>query len=706
MAEASGAARIERLLAAMTPAERIGQLVMLTGDMAVTGPGIAEDAVGRVRRGEAGAILNVWGYARTRALQRVAVEESRLRIPLLFGFDAIHGHRTILPAPIAEAGAFDPGLWQRTAALTGAEAARDGIAWSFAPMLDIARDLRWGRMVEGPGEDPWLAAQFARAKVEGLQSAGIAATAKHFVGYGASRAGRDYAQSELSPRSLEEVHLPPFRAAVEAGVLSVMPAFTEIDGVPLTAHRVLLGDVLRGRWGFAGVIVSDYTAIDELIAHGVAADHAEAAALALAAGVDIDMVGRSYALGLAEALARGLVTEAMIEASVRRVLTLKDRLGLLDDPYRFGVPGGAVPDAASRALARDAARRSIVLLSHRLPVLPLDPPPASLALLGPLAASAADLLGPWAGDGRPDEAVSLAEGIARVFDATEIRTAPGVPDETALDAALRFAQDAEAIVLALGESREMSGEAASRARPGLPADQERLARAVLALERPVVVLLVAGRPLTVPWLFERAAAVLALWHPGSEGGHAVADVLAGRWNPSARLAVSWPHDVGQAPISYDERPGGRPFAPGNRYTSRYLDLPNAPQFPFGHGLSYSRFELGAPVPERRRVRAGERLAVTVPVENHGPRAGETKVFLFSRDPVASVSRPLLELRAVERVALAAGARATVRFELAIDRLGFIGSDGVFRVEPGEIRLYAGPSADRSLLREAVIEIVA
>ena len=691
------------LLARMTLAEKLGQLTMVSSNATITGPTGVEDIPGLVRAGRVGSLFNLWGREAVREAQRLAVEETRLGIPLLFGLDVIHGFRTVFPIPLAEAGAFDPALWEETARLAAEEAAAAGLDLTFAPMLDIARDPRWGRIAEGPGEDPHVGARFAEAKVRGFQGddlAGLAATAKHFVAYGASDAGRDYAAVDISDRELAEIYLPPFRAAVDAGAAAIMPAFTDLSGVPLTANRALLTGTLRDDWGFDGVVVSDYGAIAELIRHGVAADLPEAAALALNAGVDVDMMSMAYDKGLPEALRRGLVTEAAIDTAVGRVLALKARLGLLDDPYRrLTGPGPETPErlAARRAVARRAASRSLVLLQNRVGALPLPEAPGRIAVIGPLADAAGDMLGPWAGAGRGDEAVSVLAGLRTAFPDTVLDHAPGVRisggDTDGIAAAVAAAKAADQVVLCLGEAAGMSGEAASRARIDLPGHQAALADAVLAAGPPVIVLLFSGRPIVMPEVFARAAAVVACWFPGSEAGHAVAALLRGTEGPSAGLPVSWPRDVGQVPIAYSARSGGRPENPADHYTSRYIDLPNAPQFAFGHGLAYTRFTLTDPV-----VSLGEAIAVETTVGNAGERPGATTAFLFIRDPVAAIARPVLELRRFQRIELAPGEARTLRFELSRADFAYLGPDLRPTVEPGVVEVHVGFSADPDQLR--------
>ena len=700
--------RIERLLAAMTLAEKIGQLNMAPSFRAVTGPLARYDLEEGVRSGRVGNVLNLWGSAEVHALQRLAVEHSRLRIPLLVGVDVVHGHRTIFPVPLAEAGLFDPHIWEQTARAAAAEAAADGIGLTFAPMVDVARDPRWGRIVESPGEDPWVASEFAAAKTRGFQGAhlhapsSIAATAKHFCGYGAVTAGREYASVDLSGRTLHEVHLPPFAAAVAAGTAAVMAAFIDLAGVPMTANVPLLQGWLRGRHAFDGVVISDYNAIAELCAHGVAADTAAAAALALCAGIDIDMASQAYVEGLPEALERGLISAAMLDASVLRVLRLKQRLGLFDDPYRG--EEAAARDSSTRELARQAARRAVVLLTHRRSVLPLPAQVRHVAVIGPLASAASEMLGPWASAGRPEDTVSILEGLKHALPFCHIES--NCQDARGIPAALECCRGAELVILCLGEVAAMSGEGGSRADLGLPGDQRELAEAVLDLGKPVIALLTSGRPLTVPWLFERADAVLATWFLGSEAGNAIADVLTGKFNPTGKLAVTWPRHVGQVPIFHGQRPTGRPARSGERLTSSYLDLPVTPQFPFAHGLSYSSFTLRDLRCTPCTVKMTEAIEVSASVHNESPTPGEVSLFLFVRDPVASISRPLLELKRAGRITLAAGESGSLSWQLPVAALAFIGPDLEAVLEPGRFELYVGQSADPAALVSCSIEVVA
>ena len=709
--------RVETLLAAMTLEEKIGQLNMATADRVVTGPVLPGDTEAGIRSGRIGCMLNLWGAEPARAIQRMAVEETRLGIPLLLGFDVVHGHRTIFPIPLAEAAAFDAALWERTARVAAVEAAEDGIAMTFAPMLDVTRDPRWGRIAEGPGEDPWLASRFAEAKVRGFQgddlsaATSVAASAKHFLAYGAPTGGRDYASVDVSDRALHEVYLPPFQAALAAGCATVMPGFNDIAGIPMTAHVPLLRHWLRGQAGFDGVVVSDYNAIAELIRHGVASDLVEAAALALKAGVDIDMMSSAYARGLSTALERGLVEIGEIDAAALRVLTLKEQLGLFDDPYRRGASSataGSYEAAARRELAREAACRAIVVLTNS-GLLPLAAKSRRIAVVGPLANARAEMRGSWSAAGEPDDPVTILEGLRAALPGSEIVFAEGVAidgeDVRGVAEAVAACRAADVIVLCLGEAAWMSGEAASRANPVLPGRQRQLAEAVLDLGKPVVALLSCGRPLIAPWLEERAGALVATWFLGSEAGNAIADVLTGRFNPTGRLPITWPRDIGQAPIFYAARSSGRPNNPKDHYTSKYLDMPVEPQFPFGHGLSYSPLALENLSVGAEKFQTGEDVLASVDVVNQGAIAGEATIFLFIRDVVASVARPLLELKGLAKITLAPGARENVRLPVPASAFAFPNAEFQPTIEPGRFELSVGLSADRTRLLTVSIEAI-
>jgi beta-glucosidase len=713
--------RVDNLIGRMTLSEKLGQLTMTACGQAVTGPTIAGDSTEAIKSGEIGNLLNLVGTQNVHDMQRLAVEESRLGIPLLIGYDVIHGHRILFPIPLGEAASFDPEAWASSARESAKEAAADGIGMTFAPMLDVARDPRWGRIAEGPGEDPFVGARVAEAKVRGFQAAGLshadslAAVAKHYCAYGCVTAGRDYAAVDISERTLHEVHMVPFAAAIAAGVAAIMPAFTDVNGVPMTANKALLQGWLRGRLGFNGVIISDYNAIAELIRHGVAADLPEAAALALKAGVDIDMMADGYRRGLPVALRRGAVSIAEIDESVRRVLILKERMGLFDDPYRRGKTLESAQALANRRhLARSIAVRSIVLLKNAGDVLPLSGSVRRLALLGPLADVSAEMRGVWWGAAAPEGHVTVLEGLRAALPNVELLHAEGVGIDTAdpggMPAGLAYCSAADAIILCLGEAAAMSGEAASRAHLGLPGIQRRLAEAVFEQAQrtstPVIVILFSGRPLVVPWLVDRADAVLAAWFLGSEAGNALADVITGARSPSGRTPVTWPRASGQVPIFFSERPGGRPFDSNDKFTSKYLDVSNEPLFPFGFGLSYGRFELSNLRLSSAALGIDDVLTVQVDVANRGAREAEETVFLFTHDKVATVSRPKLELKGFGKIRLPPDGAGTVTLSLPATELRFLGMDLEPVFEPGEIEILVGPSADRTQHLSATIQLSA
>lgn len=713
---------IDRLLKEMTLAEKLGQLTMTTAGSTVTGPTIAGDSTEAIRAGTIGSLFNLTDAAAVRDMQRLAVEESRLGIPLLFGFDVIHGYRTLFPIPLAETAAFDPELWALSAREAAKEAAADGLALTFAPMLDIARDPRWGRSAEGPGEDPYVGARLAEAKVRGFQGADLAdggvlaACAKHYCAYGAVTGGRDYASVDISERTLREVYLPPFTAAVASGVACIMPAFTDLAGIPMTANAALLKGWLRRRLGFDGVIVSDYGAVAELINHGIAADPAQAAVLAMQAGVDIDMMAGAYRHGLPIALDRGWVSIGDIDESVRRVLTLKWKLGLFDDPYRRGsVAESAEAIGTRRRFARAVAVRSLVMLKNDRDILPV-PLGVRAAIIGPLADAMSDMRGPWWGAAAAEGPVTVAAGLRAALSDARTAVEAGIDIEgTEVTAgssarALDLCAPTDVIVLCLGEAATMSGEAASRAHPHLPGRQRQFAEAVFdrarLLNKPVVVILFCGRPLIVPWLVERADAVLAAWFLGSEAGNALADVITGRMSPGGRTPVSWARSAGQVPVFFGARPTGRPANPRDSYTSKYLDVPNDPLFPFGHGLTYGRFRLSGLKVSSDTVTEHESVSVRVEVTNEGARAAEETVFLFTHDKLASVARPLLELKGFAKIRLEPGRSGTVTLPLAARDLRFLGLNLESVFEPGEVEILVGPCADRSRLLAATIHLAA
>lgn len=696
---------IDELIAAMTLEEKAGQLTQRSAQRTPTGPRVREGGADDIRRGLVGSILGSYGVEATRELQKVAVEDSRLHVPLLFAFDVVHGFRTVFPVPLAEAAAFDPELAERCARAAAVEAAAHGLHWTFAPMVDIARDSRWGRVVEGAGEDPYLGATLAVARVRGFRGKpgerdSLLATAKHFVAYGGAEAGRDYNTVDLSERTLRELYLPPFRAAVEAGVDAIMPAFNEIAGTPLHAHRGLLVGTLREEWSFGGVIVSDYAGISELEAHGIAATDAEAARRAFDASVDVEMVSGTYLAALPGLVKSGRVSAALVDAAVRRVLEAKQRLGLFTDPYRQTDAAREKDNElapATRALSREAARESIVLLKNQGGLLPLSKHLKRLAVLGELAADPAATLGAWSGAGQASDAVTVLDGVRRAVPNTDVVYVPAVSPVTDsapdLRAAERAAKNADAVLVVLGERSDMSGEAASRSSLGLPGNQRLLVERLRALGKPFVVVLMNGRALAIPAVAEQASALLEAWQLGDEMGNAVADVVFGDQNPSGKLPLTFPRAVGQIPLYYNHKNTGRPADPADSYTSKYLDVASTPLYPFGYGLSYTTFEYEKPRLSRTQLLPADKLTVSVRVKNTGTRAGTEVVQLYLRDDVATFTRPVRTLRGFQRVALEPGASADVPFVLDQDDFALL--DGKFQrvIEPGTFTVFAGGSSD-------------
>lgn len=696
---------VDSVLARMTLEEKVGQLNQPGGPGANTGPAARAGSEAEIQEGRIGSFLSVYGAANTRSLQRVAVEESRLGIPLIFAHDVIHGFRTIFPVPLAEAASWDPAAAERSARIAAAEAAAHGLQWTYAPMVDIARDPRWGRIVEGSGEDPYLGSAMAMARVRGFQGSDLSAdstllaTAKHFVAYGAAEGGRDYNTADISQRTLHDVYLPPFHAAVCAGVATVMASFNEVAGVPMHANRELIDGVLRRDWGWNGVLVSDYTGIMELLRHGVAADSAAAGILALRAGVDVDMVSRIYLTKIPEMVRQGRVPEAEVDEAVRRVLRAKYRLGLFADPYRYSDTTrerARTLTPRSRAAAREVAREAMVLLKNERQTLPLSKQVRTLAVIGPLAEDARSALGNWAAAGRPEDAVTVLQGIRRAVPDARVLYAKGVEDvrsgdTTGFAEAVRIARGADAVVLVLGETEAMSAEASSRASLDLPGAQRQLAQAVLAAAggKPVVAVLMNGRPLSIGWLTEHVPAILETWFLGVETGNAVADVLFGDVNPSGKLPVTFPRAVGQVPIYYNHKNTGRPPLEEEKYTSKYQDVPWTPLYRFGYGLSYTSFRISEPRLGARTIRPSDTLVVAVDIANTGQRAGTEVVQLYVQDPVASITRPVKELRGFRRVHLEPGETRMVEFRLNAQDLAFSGPEMRRIVEPGRFRVFVG-----------------
>jgi beta-glucosidase len=706
---------VDSLLALMTLDEKLGQLTDVPAGYGQTGPTVDAGGEADVRAGKIGAFLSLYGADVTRKMQRIAVEESRLHIPLVFGYDVIHGMRTIFPVPLAEAASFDSAAAARSARIAAVEGSAMGVHWTFAPMVDIARDARWGRIVEGAGEDPYLGGVMAAARVRGFQGddpkspTSLMATAKHFAAYGAAEAGRDYNVAAIGERTMWEVYLPPFEQAVRAGVGTLMAAFNEIDGTPAHASRWLLTDVLRDRWKFNGLVVSDWTGVWELLHHYESQDSTTVARRAIAAGVDMEMSSALYRTKLAAEVRAGRVPIRLIDEAVRRVLRLKVALGLFDDPYHGASVERESRDIltpANRQAAREIARESIVLLTNRdvggAPALPLKRDIRSLAVIGPLADDARSTIGSWSGAGKPEDAVSVLAGLRAALPNARITHVRGAPVDTESTAgfadAERAARDADAVLLVLGERGDMSGEASSRASIELPGSQLALAQAVVraGAGKPVVAVLMNGRPLAVPWLADSASALVESWFLGVEHGNALADVLLGDVAPSGKLPVTFPRATGQVPIYYAQKNTGRPAVASEHYTSKYIDIPWTPQFAFGHGLSYTTFAYSDLRLSSPSIRAGQSVDASVTVRNTGTRDGVEVVQLYMRHDLPSVTRPVRELRGFQRVALKAGESRTVKFTLAPADFALYDLEMRHVVEPGTYHFWAGGSSEATL----------
>jgi beta-glucosidase len=711
--------RINALIQQMTLEEKVGQLVQYSSANEQT-----EDLV---REGKIGSLFNVLGAANTNALQKIALEKSRLKIPILFGYDVIHGYRTTFPVPIASAGSFDPELIEESERVAGKEASAAGVKWVFAPMLDIARDPRWGRMVEGPGQDPYLASVIAAARVRGFQGQNMAdpesvvASAKHYVAYGAAEGGRDYNTVDISEQLLREVYLPPFHAAVKAGVGTIMASFEDLNGVPATANHHTLGDILRGEWNFQGMVVSDYGAVDELMQHGVAGDEAMASLKALSAGVDRDMADGAYGRTLASPVQSGKLPVSVLDEAVRRVLRIKFAAGLFDHPYTDPSREKAeILTPENLQVARKLAQESIVLLRNQNNILPLNKNAGTIAVIGPLADDPADQLGPWAGQGKAEDAVTPLQGIKSKVPNAKVIYAKGVdledfPSNTNLSGAapapatatgasgahgtgsasipdaVETANKADVVVMFLGELAGMTGEASSRATLNLPGKQKELLEAVVATGKPVVLVLESGRPLDIRWANNHVSAIMQGWFLGVQAGNAIADELFGDVSPSAKLPLSWPLSVGQIPIYYDHKNTGRPTSP-DRWHTGYLDESSQPLFPFGYGLTYATFKYGNLHVENSTISAKGDLRVSAEIQNTGTREATEVVQLYVHDRVAPTSRPVKELKGFSRITLAPGASKTVSFTVHGEDLGSYDPEMKWIVPPSTYDVWIGPSS--------------
>ena len=721
--EARTPALVNDLIGKMTLEEKAGQLQLMASAwgggaaLALNPPQGNSDfprQVDEARRGQLTGVFNGNGATMARILQTAAVKESRLKIPLIFAADIIHGHRTIFPVPLAEVASFEPDLARRTAEAAAFEAAGAGIDWTFSPMVDVARDQRWGRGVEGGGEDVLLGRLFAAARVQGFQGDDLKsiermlACIKHFAAYGAAESGLDYNTVDMSEARLREVYLQPYKAGFDAGALSAMASFNEINGVPSTGNRWLMTDLLRGEWGFQGFVVSDYTGDEEMIAHGFAKDGRDAARLAFLAGVDMSMQSGLYRQHLPDLVRTGAVPPATLDESVRRVLTLKAMLGLFDDPFRRidvkrETARSMLPK--TRALAREAGRKAIVLLKNEGDLLPLPRSGKKIALIGPFAAGAHDLVGPWVVYGDDAKSVDLATGVrAALADKNAVMVAQGSNVEEALpggiEQAVAAARQADIVLLAIGEGANMSGEAQSRTEIVVPEPQQRLAEAVAAVGKPVVVVLKHGRALALQGAVANAQAILATWFLGTETGNAIADVLFGAYGPSGRLPASFPRASGQEPYYYAHKSTGRPNLPGNLepYKAHFRGIPNSALYPFGHGLTYGKIDYSGFSQSAPALGMNGTIEVAATITNRGSRAAEEVVQLYVRDRTGSVTRPVRELKAFRKLALGPGRSEVVRFTLRAADLSFYGRDGKLAVEPGAFDVWIAPSAESDGVR--------
>jgi beta-glucosidase len=719
---------IDNLMNRMTLKEKIGQLNLLSVGFDTTGPQLSKDAEAEIREGLVGGVFNTYTPVAVRKLQSLALNQSPLGIPLLFGYDVIHGYKTIFPIPLGLSCTWNPSLIERSARIAANEASADGVNWTFSPMVDLCRDPRWGRIAEGAGEDPYLGSQIARAMVHGYQGDSLSqsntlmACVKHFALYGAVEAGRDYNTVDMSRVRMYQYYLPPYRAAVEAGAGSVMTSFNDINGVPATANHWLVTDVLRKQWGFQGFVVSDYTAISEMTAWGMGGLRQDAE-LAFKAGVDMDMVSETYLKYLPGLVADGKIPESMVNQACRRILEAKYKLGLFTDPYRGCTEERAraeILTPANLKAAREFAERSFVLLKNDRHILPLKKS-GVVALVGPLADDQSNLLGCWRAAGDWHRAISVQMGISNVVgSAATVLHAKGAnlvddptlratlkafgedipvdsrPPQEMIAQAVAVAKRADVVVAVLGESSGMSGEAASRSKIGLPECQEKLLHALVKTGKPLVLVLMNGRPLTLTWEAEHCGAILETWFGGTEAGNAIADVLFGNYNPSGKLTATFPRDVGQIPVYYNHKNTGRPYKgnPDEKYVSRYLDAPNTPLFPFGYGLSYTTFAYGDIKLNKTSLIGDETLLASVKVTNTGERAGEETVQLYLSQPAASVTRSVEDLRGFQKVLLQPGESREVTFRITTDDLKFYNTNLKYDWEPGKFIVRIGGNSSQ------------
>ena len=701
--------QVDSVLNLMTLEEKVGQMIQYSNNKLLTGPSLdSRKHTEEIKRGEVGSIFNILTVERARQYQDLAMQ-SRLRIPLIFGLDVVHGMRTIFPIPMAEAASFNLELIKKTASVAAAETSAHGIHWTFAPMVDISRDARWGRSMEGAGEDPWYGSQVAKARVEGFQGTNyndrntVLACAKHFAAYGAAVAGKDYAEADISEHTLQQVYLPPFRAAVEAGVGTFMNAFNEINGIPATAHKPLLRDVLKGEWGFTGFVVSDWGSVSEIAKHRMAKDNKDAGRLAAIAGCDMDMHSMTYARHLVDLVKEGAVDITLIDDAVKRILTVKFELGLFDDPYRYNYREKEIGDkkvnAVHRKVAREAGAGSIVLLKNQN-VLPIASTVRNIALIGPLNKANKDMLGNWSAIGKAEEVISVFDGLKAAFSKAKVTYIEGYDLETNELKPLPDLSGYDVLIVSVGERAIDSGEAKSKVDISVNANQQLMVKQIKEKAgKPVVTLVMGGRPLIFSDMEPYTDAILVTWWLGTEAGNSIADVLTGSYNPSGKLPMTFPRHVGQCPIYYNHKSTGRAWTPNNPWVSGYMDESVKPAYAFGYGLSYTTFEIAAPVISKKEYRSGESVVVTTFVKNTGKYTGKETVQLYLQDVASSVTRPVLELCGIRQIELLPGETRKIEFTLSEQELGFFNADRQFVTEPGSFKLFVGNSSDNLKVTE-------
>ena len=712
------AARVDSVLSLMTLDEKIGQLNQLSYGIG-WGPTVKvtvpEEYKQLIREGKVGSFFNAIGAEFTYELQKVAVEQSRLKIPIIFGLDVIHGFKTTFPVPLGEAATWQPEIIEMSAHYQALEAASAGIHWTFSPMVDIARDPRWGRIMEGSGEDPYLGSLMAAARVRGYQGnlsdLNIIACVKHYAGYGGAEGGRDYNTVDFSERTFRDIYLPPYKAGVEAGAQTLMASFNEIGGIPSSGSKYLLTDILRDEWGFKGFVVSDWTSIGELVTHGFATDLKNAGEIALNAGLDMDMESRAYITHLKELVDEGKVDESTIDESVKRILRVKFMLGLFDNPYAYCNKEREQKNIMTNNIkiaSLEVARRSFVLLKNEKNILPLKKDYKKIAIIGPLADNSIDPIGGWGGLGDSADVTTVVEGFKNYVDnSTQIIYSKGCNiddnDKSGFKDAINKAKKSDIIILCIGENRDQSGEACVRSTLDLPGVQEDLAKELLKTGKPIVAVLMNGRPLSVNWLNENANAILETWFAGTMTGDAIAKVLFGDYNPSGKLPVTFPRTVGQVPIYYNHKNTGRPGDLENHFTSKYLDLPLTPLYPFGYGLSYTTFEYNGLNLSKNKITAEDSIVVSVKVKNTGKYDGEEVVQMYVQDLVGSVTRPVKELKGFKKIMLKRGEEKQVSFSIHEKDLRFTAADMKFKSEPGLFKIFVGTNS--SDVSEAQFELV-